>query len=162
MEPTTDIGPKATGPPAYISATARTSPPPAAIAAAAVNRSGQPATRRPITAEASAPAAAGTVKSSSQIIDGLCDAGVAASSGRPGNGPRTTLSRDTLVPVPSAKPGPASTAAPQSAAFGTSATSTRNSPLSPTAPPPICCCTRAISAACTRMDNAVSRAAAPR
>jgi hypothetical protein len=140
VEPTTDIGPKATGPPAYISATASTSPPAPAVAAVAVTRSGHAAIRRPITAAAPAPAAAGTRNSSSQALAGCCEPGVAASSGSPGSGPRTTDSSDTFVPVPRAKPGPANTAITHSAAFGTSERSTRNSPASPAAPPPICRC----------------------
>ena len=137
VEPTTDIGPKATGPPAYISATARIRPAAAAIAAVAVIRSDHVRAPRPITAAANAPAATGTAKSASQPAAGCCDAGVAASIGSPGKGPRAIENSDTLVPVPSAKPGPASTAIPHSAAFGTKATSTRNSPLSPAAPAPI-------------------------
>lgn len=137
VEPTTDIGPKATGPPAYISAIASASPPAAAVAAVAVIRSGHPVVRRPITTVAQIPAAAGTRNSSSQPAAGCCEPGVAASNGSPGSGPRTTESTDTLVPTPSAKPGPANTAITHSAAFGTSARSTRNSPHSPANPSPI-------------------------
>jgi len=162
VEPTTDIGPKATGPPAYISATASARPPAAAIAADAVIRSGHERALRPITKAANAPAAAGTANSASQPAAGCCDAGVAASSGSPGNGPRATENNDTLVPAPSAKPGPASTAIAHSAAFGTSARSTRNRPLSPTHPPPICRCTVSASSACTTIRLAASNAAAPR
>jgi len=142
VEPTTDIGPKANGPPAYISASASASPAAPAVAAVAVIRSGHEATRRPITSTAATPAAAGTRNSASQPAAGCCEAGVAASSGSPGSGPRVTENSVTLVPVPSAKPGPASTATAHSAAFGTSATSTRNSPARPAMPPPICRCAR--------------------
>ena len=116
---------------------------------------------RPITAAATAPAATGTTNNTSQPADGVCDAGVAASSGNPGSGPRTTESSDTLVPVPSAKPGPASTAMPHSTAFGTSERSTRNRPLSPASPPPICRCAVNASSACMTMELAASNAAAP-
>ena len=162
VEPTTDIGPKATGPPAYISATATTMPPPAAVAAVAVSRSGHVRAVRPITAAATALAITGTTNRASHPAAGCCDAGVAASSGRSGSGPRTTENSDTLVPVPSANPGPASTETAQSAAFGTSATSTRNRPHSPASPPPICRCTVNESSACTMMKPAASSAAAPR
>ncbi len=162
VEPTTDIEPKATGPPAYISATARITPPAAAIAAVAVIRSDHARAPRPITTAASAPAAAGTANSASQPAAGCCDPGAAASSGKPGSGPRTTENSDTLVPVPSANPGPASTAITHSAAFGTSARSTRNRPLSPASPPPICCCVVSASSACTTTRLAASSAAVPR
>ena len=137
MEPTTDIGPKATGPPAYISATASTKPPAPAVDAVAVTRSGHAGIRRPMIAAAPAPATAGTRNSSSQAPAGCCASGVAASNGRPGSGPRTTENSDTLVPVPRAKPGPANTAIIHSAAFGTSERSIRNSPVSPAMPAPI-------------------------
>jgi len=162
VDPTTDIGPNATGPPAYISATASVSPPAAAIAAVAVIRSDHERAPRPITTAANAPAAAGTRNSASQPADGCCGPGVASSSGSPGSGPRTTENSDTLVPVPSANPGPASTAITHSAAFGTSATSTRNSPVSPAVPPPICCCVPSASSACATTRPAASSAAAPR
>ena len=117
---------------------------------------------RPITAAAIAPAATGTANSTSQPAAGCCDAGVAASSGSSGSGPRTTESSETLVPVPSTNPGPTSTPTPQSAAFGTSARSIRNSPVSPVSPPPICRCTVNDSSACAMMNTAASSAAAPR
>ena len=163
VAPSTDIGPKATGPPAYVSARASTSPPAAAVAALAVIRSGHDSARRPIITAAATPAASATANSSTgQPGPGCCEPGAAANSGSSGSGPRTTENSETLVPVPSAKPGPASTAIPHSAAFGTSATSMRNSPVSPASPPPICRCAVNDSSACAMRKPAASRAAAAR
>jgi len=162
VEPTTDIAPKATGPPAYISATARISPAAAAIAAVAVIRSDHDAARRPTSTAPTAPAAAGTSRSASQPSAGCWDAGVAESSGRPGSGPRTTENSDTFVPVPRANPGPASTPITHSTAFGTNATSIRNRPASPASPAPICCCAASAASACVTTRDAASKAAAPR
>src|SRR6185312_3569010 len=131
VEPTSDIGPKATGPPAYISDTPAARPHSAAIAPAEPKRSDQAGTERAITHVPVAPASSGTINSASHHMLGCCDVGVAASKGNPGSGPCTTLNTVTLVPVPRAKPGPINTAPAHSIAFGTSARSIRNSPVAP-------------------------------
>ena len=91
---------------------------PASPAHSAVDSGSSPGRRAPCDRAVTTPPASGTSRHSQAGAAGTPEDGIAANSGNAGSGPDATPASVTLVPVPTAKPGPTQNAAAHTTRFG--------------------------------------------